>query len=230
MLWYKGWLETRLRLLFVLGFVVVFLYMPHMHPRGTTRMAVLGFQSAVPTLALMFCALLAGAGIATQAPFQATKGMHGSMLFTLSLPVSRLRLLAVRATVGWLELTGVLSLICSGLWIASPLLKTMVVPREMFEYAATLIVCSTAVYCLSVLLATFLEDQWRIWGTMIASAGVWWLSREVRLPASTDIFQAMSMGSPLMTHTMPWAAMAFAFCLATGFFLAALKIAQSREY
>jgi len=49
---------------------------------------------------------LAGTGIKTQSGFQAMQGIHGSMYYTLSLPVSRFRLLGVRAAFGfwkWLE-------------------------------------------------------------------------------------------------------------------------------
>jgi hypothetical protein len=37
-------------------------------------------------------------------------------------------------------------------------------------------------YFLFVLLATFLDDQWRVWGTMIASAAAWWLFSDTPLP------------------------------------------------
>ena len=100
----------------------------------------------------------------------------------------------------------------------------------MLEYAGTLIACASALYCLSVLLATFLDDQWRIWGTMIASAGLWWLCTHTPLPASINIFRAMREGSPLLAHMMPWCAMTFSLALAAILFFAALKVVQTREY
>ena len=46
----------------------------------------------------------------TQATFSLNdKGLHGSMYFTLSLPVSRFRLFATRAGLGMLEAAGVLA-------------------------------------------------------------------------------------------------------------------------
>jgi hypothetical protein len=124
----------------------------------------------------MICALLAVAGIATQPSFQAIKGLHGSTLFTLSMPVSRFRLLGVRTSVGWLEGAAAIAALCCGMWLVSPLLRAAVTKVEMFEYAGTLIACASALYCLSVLLATFPDDQRRVWGTMIGSAALWWLS------------------------------------------------------
>jgi hypothetical protein len=235
MLWRKGWLETRFRLLFTLGFTTFILFLqysartaaqpPHAKP---AVFALVLFSN--PTLVLMICAMLAGSGIVTQPALQASKGLHGSTLFTLSLPVSRLRLLAVRASIGWLEGAGVIGVFCCGMWLVSPAFSSVVTPVEMFEYAGTLIACSSALYCLSVLLATFLDDQWRAWGTMIVSAALWWLSRHIPLPISVDIFRAMRDGSPLIAHTVPWAAMAFSLGLAAVLFFAALKVAQSREY
>lgn len=235
MLWYKGWLETRFRLLFTLGLTTLILVLQFSArtaaPPPGARGAAFGLvMFSSPTLVLMVCALLPGAGIVTQPSLQATKGLHGSTLFTLSLPVSRLRLLAVRASIGWFEGVGVIALLCCGMWLASPVFRSTVTPVEMLEYAGTLIACASALYCLSVLLATFLDDQWRTWGTMIACAALWWISSHAPLPSSINIFRAMREGSPLLAHTIPWAAMAFSLGLAAILFFSALKVVQTREY
>src|SRR5580700_5790555 len=118
MLWYtlayKSWRETRFRLLFALAFVGFFLV--QLHTVGIKAPA--GVKVAVG-IAWIFVAsisiMLAGAGIVTQPSFQATKGLHGSILFTLALPVSRLRLLAVRAGLGWLEMAAGIGIMCCGM-------------------------------------------------------------------------------------------------------------------
>jgi hypothetical protein len=235
MFWYKGWLETRFKLLFLVGFATFLLFFQHSVRDAATppggKNPALGFVLfSTPSLVLMLCAILGGAGIATQPSFQAAKGLHGSMLFTLSLPVSRLRLLAIRATIGWLEVAGVVVALCCGMWLVSPLFRAMSTFAEMMAYAGTLIACASAFYCLSVLLATFLDDQWRAWGTMLASALLWWVSAHAPLPASVNIFHAMREGSPLLAHTVPWTAMAFSFGLAAILFFAATKVVQTREY
>lgn len=235
MLWYKGWLETRFRLLFILG-VMMFILAVQYSSRTTLRtgprsvvVTVIGSFTAI--LLMMVCAMLAGAGIQTQPSFQATKGTHGSSLFTLSLPVSRLRLLAVRAGIGWLEVVATIATLCAGMWLVwLPVLRPIATAAQMSEYALTLIACGSALYFLSVLLATFLDDQWRTWGTMFAAGALWWISHRAWLPAFIDIVQAIGKNSPLITHNMPWPAMAFSLTLAAAFFFAALKVAQSREY
>jgi ABC-2 type transport system permease protein len=235
MLWYKGWLETRFKLLFTLGFTIFLLFFQHSvasaAPHRGAKNLVVGFVTlSNPFLVVMVCALLAGAGVITQPSFQATKGLHGSTFFTLSLPVSRLRLLAVRSGIGWLELVGVIGVLCCGMWFIMPAYRAMSTPIEMLAYAGTLIATASFFYYLSVLLATFLDDQWRVWGSMIAYALLGWLSVRAPLPVAANIFRAMRDGSPLVAHTVPWTTAALSLGLAAILFFAALKIVQAREY
>ena len=218
MLWHKGWLETRYRLLFVLGFVGLFRLLQHKH--ATTPQGIFAFvQFSIPVLVVMIYALLAGAGVATQPSFVASKGIHGSTLFTLSLPVSRLRLISVRAAIGWLEGIGVIGVFCCGLWFLSPALRAMVGPGVMLQYALRSLAVVPQSISVSVLLGTFLDDQWRTWGTMLTSAGLWWLSTHTSLPVFLDIFRGMGKGSPLIAHTMPWNAILFSSCWRQFYFL-----------
>lgn len=231
MLWYKGWLETRFRLLFSLG--ILSLACLALHPvEPNTKTSVLLFLITFISQAMVItvCAMQAGAGIDTQPTFQAAKGLHGSTQFTLSLPISRLRLLLVRTTIGWLETAGSIPVFLCVLWFVSPLLKSRTTPLALLEYAATLAVCASMLYFLSVLLATFLDDMWRTWGTMLAALAIWWISYRNWLPLSIDVVRATGKNSTLIAHTVPWAAMAFSLALSAGFFFAALKIAETREY
>jgi hypothetical protein len=234
MLWYKGWRETRIRLL--IAVVMMAFYLTAFHfiqatapPPGAKPAAAFALGATI--FIVMFYSWLAGAGIATQAAFQATKGLHGSTLFTLSLPVSRFRLLAVRASIGWLEMSGLIAAWCCGCWLLLPVVRGSVTAMDTFEYVIALIACGSSLYYLSVLLATFLDDLWRMWGGMLAFGGLWLLSNYARLPVSVNIVRAMlGESSPLLAHTMPWATMAFSLGLAAVLFFTALKIAQAREY
>jgi hypothetical protein len=105
MLWMKAWLETRWRLLYALGLplamIVLFATKGLASKADAQRMMV-----EISFFSVFAAVYLAGAGIRTQSAFQMTKGLHGSTYFTLSLPVSRFRLLAVRAGFGLMETTG----------------------------------------------------------------------------------------------------------------------------
>jgi hypothetical protein len=226
MLWYKGWLETRFRLVFVSA-VVALMFITQSYGSKVDVRVVL-FMAGVSMW--LTCVFLGAAGIVTQQSLQAAKGLHGSTLFTLTLPVSRLRLLAVRAGLGWLEMAGGIGWICCLLWFLFPVIRGGATPPEMAEYAVVLIVCGSAFYCITVLLATFLDDLWRVWGSFICYGAIWWLTEKIPAPASLNVFRAMQDGSPLLAHTMPWTPMAFALGLAAILFLAALKVVQRREY
>ena len=235
MLWLKGWLETRFRLLFILALSTLPLYHmlsagAHASARSVSGLAAGLASNVIPLFTVMICAFLAGAGIATQAPFRGSRGLHGSTLFTLSMPVSRLRLLAVRAGIGWLETAAVIAVLCCGMWLAIPLLRGVVTPIEMFEQVGTLIACSSSIYFLSVLLGTVFDDQWRVWATILASAGMWLLCTHFSFPAFANIVLGIGERSPIVAHTIPWNAMAFSLGLSAILFFAALKIAQRREY
>lgn len=232
MLWYKGWLETRFRLLFPLGFfafLITFAHLAGAKPPPPGARPVEGLLLMGQSFVVVTLSMLAGAGINTQPGFQASKGLHGSTLFTLSLPVSRLRLLATRSGIGWLAMAGVMGVFCAGLWSVLPR-NSGVTQTEMLQYAGTVIACSSAFYFLSVLLATFLDDQWRIWGTMLIYGAYWALSSYFSFPAAVNLIRATAEGSPVIAHTVPWAAIAFSLALSAILFFVALKIAEGREY
>jgi len=239
-LWYKGWLETRVRLLFVLAFYAVcFGFLAVVKPPPSSPFAAMSAPDQVRAIIRLgfatyavatACLQLAGAGITTQSSFQQSKGLQGSTLFTLSLPVSRFRLLAVRAALGWLETAGFLATLCGAMWMAFSPLRANFKPEEVAGYAVTLIVCSLAIYAIPMLLATFLDDAGRMFASVPVFVALWWLFNHTPLPASVNVFRAMGEGSPLVAHTMPWPAMAFSVGLAAILFFAALKIVQRQEY
>lgn len=232
MFWYKGWLETRLRLGIAVGwmsFLLIFAALRTIPPRPGVS-PVLGISLMMGSFVTVMSTWFAGAGIASQGSFQFLKGLHGSTQYTLSLPVSRLRLLAIRAALGWILMALVIGTFCCGIWLVAPLLTAGAGVGDIVEYALTVIACASVFYFLSVLLATFLDDQWRAWGTMIPCVAAWGLPYVLPVPVYADLFRAMGEGSPLVAHAMAWPVMAFSLALAALWFSAALKVAQRREY
>ena len=235
MLWYKGWLETRVRVIFLLGFLALLFGLlgwagragtPSNHTAGVLT----SLTTQVPLVVIIVCAVLGAAGVATQPSLGVTKGLHGSTLFTLSLPVSRPRLLITRAAIGWFEAVGIVALLFCGMWWIFPTLKLVTTPIAWIQYGLTTAVCASAIYFVAVLLGSFLDDQWRTWGTMMVAGALAAASRMFRLPAFVDIFRAMTKASPLIAHAIPWGPMGFSLVLAVILFLVTLKIVQTREY
>jgi len=228
MLVLKAWLETRWRLLFVVAIplvALVFRYGGLASKEDARRLlGTLSFFS-------MFAATYpAGTGIKTQAALRQTKGLHGSLYFTLSLPVSRLQLLAARTAAGLLEFAGVNGVIYGAAWILFPLVRGDSKPADLLEMVLSAIVCMGCFYFMAVFLSTFLEDAWHIWGNVILFAALQWASGQLHLPSSVVLTGFAGDSSPLLTHQLPWTAMAISVCLAGIFFSAALKIVQTREY
>lgn len=226
MLWYKAWLETRWRALMPLVMILFVIVQIRLGPGKIHSRP----DQAPGAIFLLFAPLmLAGSGIKTEPVFQPIKGLHGSMYFTLSLPVSRRRLLGVRTGVGMLETAAIIVLGCvaGGMF---PELRGDASLADGLKYAVTVLLCCTGFYGLSTLLATFLDQVWQVWGSFAAVFLTRWLFSTIALPQSLDVFRAMGDSSPLITHMLPWAAMGVSLGAGALFFLAALRVVQTREY
>ena len=230
MLWKKGWYETRTRVLIVLAVVVVItvLTMGPPPPAGAGSGPLVG-ATTIP--AMLAALLLAGAGVKTQlGGLQRSKGLHGSMYYTLSLPVKRTRLFNVRVSLGLAETAGILVLTWSALWLVNPAIRLSATPFDMFKQGVVTFFCVTVVYSLGVFFAAFLDDVYQHWATIFTVVGTFVILNRVPLPASMHAFLVLSLASPLNTHTMPWIAMTVLLGLSGMLLLIALKIVRSLEY
>lgn len=184
----------------------------------------------IPMQMLITAAILGAAGIATQSSFAASKGLHGSTLYTLSLPVKRTRLVLTRAAVGWVQMALALTVFVCVIWYRFSALRTFTTSVTWVHYALGVLVCGTSFYFIAVLLGSFLDDQWRTWGTMMLGGLLGWGSVHHWLPAPVDIIAAVTISSPLVGHAMPWGPMAFSVALSAVLFAATLVISERREY
>src|SRR5215475_3052996 len=173
MLWKKGWYETRTRLLFVLA-VIVAITVLTLTGDPPPAAEGLGPLVAVTTIPAMLAALLlAGAGVKTQlGGLRRSKGLHGSMYYTLSLPVKRTRLFSVRVSLGLAEMAGILVLTWSVLLLVHSAIRLSAAPSDLFKHGpipgpipsdlfkqgVVTFCCVTAVYSLGVFFSTFLDE------------------------------------------------------------------------
>jgi len=235
MLWKKGWYETRTRVLIVLAIVVAITILTMSPaPAGAGSGPLVG-ATTIP--AMIAALLLAGAGVKTQlGGLQRSKGLHGSMYYTLSLPVKRTRLFNVRVSLGLAETAGVLILTWAALLLVHldiPLHATQMnapILSDMFKQGVVTFCCVTAVYSLGVFFASFLDDVYQHWATIFTIVGTFVILNRVPLPPRMQTFLVLSLASPLNTHTMPWTAMAVLLGLSGMLLLIALKIVRSLEY
>lgn len=229
MLWMKAWLETRWRLLYVLGLPLAGLALRL--SGGVSSAADAQKLLAWLSFFLIFSPIyLAGAGIRTQSGLQATKGIHGSMYYTLSLPVSRFRLLGARTACGFLEIAAVDAIVFGAAWILFPRVRMMAAPADLLQLILAAIVCTACFFFFSVLLATFLVDSWQIWGSLFVVGALWQVMARAPIPASFNVFRFAGDASPLLTHTLPWPAMTISMAASIVLFAVAWRVVQTREY
>jgi hypothetical protein len=233
MLWKKGWYETRIRLLVVLAVVVVIAVLAMDPAPAAAGIGPIVGATEIP--AMLAALLLAGAGVKTQlGGLQRSKGLHGSMYYTLSLPVTRTRLFKVRVSLGLAETAVIQVLTWSAIllvsWLVQPAIRANPAPSDLFKHGVAAFCCVTAVYSLGVFFAAFLDEVYQHWATVFTVVGTIVMLSRVPLPASMDPFLVLSLASPLNTHTMPWIAMAVLLGLSGMLLLIALKIVRSLEY
>jgi hypothetical protein len=227
MLLMKAWMETRWRLASYFAmclFCLAVNYQRHDSPTVTANgmMLLLGLVLATGSIAL------AGSGVKSQAPVGFPEGLAGSTQFTISLPVSRQRLLAVRAAVGMLELFAATILIGWLSWGLFPSLRASTTTADFAKLLLTGVVLLTGPYFACVFFATFVDEPLTILFGGWSITLVLWLFHHIA-PA-VDIVRAVGKASPLITHELPLSQLATSVGLATIIFLAAVRVVQTREY
>ena len=229
MLWYKGWLETRFLALFMFLYAVFPIVLFTLVARPSPTQDIQAFVGFFALYYSMIPVLLAGSGIKTQSN-RATKGLHGSVYFTLSLPVSRFQLFATRVGLGMLETAVVLAVTPCAVWAIFSPFRVHITHSDLFAYWVTISVCAVGLYSIGVLLSTVLNDLYRGWASMFGVVFLYWFLRTARLPKAANIFQAMGESSPLFTHSLPWSSMGVSLGAAAVLLLIANRVVESLEY
>ncbi len=256
MLWYKTWLETRLRFLIGLGLLlvmacgVVFSYrtvqdlMPlatSMSDSGSALGRIVGEAAAIESTYrgyvwyqwfrqnlcqtwMLFALLLGTGGLATH-------GRHSGALYTLSLPVSRTRLLAVRSATGLAELA-VLALVPSiALAVLSPAIGQTYGILDVVVHGVCLFLAGAAVYSLTVLLSTEFSDVWSPpLVTAAAITAVVLVEGLVPALAPYHLLRTMSGASYFADGRLPWAGLLVSLAASAALLYAAALNLRRRDF
>jgi ABC-2 type transport system permease protein len=253
MLWYKSWLETRWR--FLVGLLLLMSFSAML---VATEPLLANMQVDVPdlgerlnelvreTMAIaktypgyvwsqwfgknlistwpIFAVLLGAGGVVTETA-------RGTALFTLSLPVTRRRLLAVRALVGGLELL-ILAVVPS---LLIPLLslaigKTYPIGAALL-YSLLTVLGGMVFFSFSFLLSSVFTDQLK---PIVIGVGVSFLLN--MLPVFHSVFErysvyaVMSGRSYFLTGAFPWVGLIVCLALAAAMFLLSMRILERRDF
>lgn len=228
MLWYKSWLETRWRFLIGLVLVVgsvcsIVLTYPEVQAilqstPSANRGGILGRQIAeaialsreyrgyiwsewisgsIPELLTLFAVILGSGGLLAQAG-------RGGAIFTLSLPVSRERLLGIRAATGLAELS-VLALVPTLLLpILSPVVGERYAISDAMVHALCLFMVSSVLFAFSFLLSTVFSDVWRPALIVLCAAVVVALAEQVTGLSRHGVYGLMSGEVYFRDGVVPW--------------------------
>jgi hypothetical protein len=227
MLCYKFWMEKRwqlpvgLFLLCLLGLVPAFI-------RGS-------FPAGMPPHDLwsngnLLIYAWAGAAAGSVVNGLPTDIFFGSVLYTLALPVTRRKLLAVWAGVAMMRLAA-FALVPSVLVSAFALLAGRSYPVSLsLLHAFFLFVGGTALYCYCLLVAVIFCDLAK---TAFASLGL--VSLVTILSATGflrqyDPYQIMKGASYFTGGGMPWGGIAISLALGAVFYWIALQVLERRDF
>jgi hypothetical protein len=249
MLWYKAWLDTRWRfliglaLLTLAAFGIVLYYpevvkllplVPSIDTSGALGRRIKEaaelqrsyrgyiwsqwFGQTPTQMGTLFAVLLGNGGAVSQ----------GAALFTLSLPVSRNQLLAVRAGAGlaeWLVLALVPSLLIP---LLSPAVGQTYSLVSALVHATCLFVVGAVFFSLALLLSTVFTDFWR--PLLLACAAAFVLGLAELLARNLSRFGFFSLMSGEMyfrTGAVPWPGLLVSAALsASMLYGAALNLAR----
>jgi hypothetical protein len=235
MLWYKAWLETRWIFLLFVGLMLLAwltpLWMPAFGfrlPPGVSASRIwLGVHMGSLFISYFVANALAGSGVNSQTAYGPMPGPDGSMLFTLSLPVSRRRLLFVRAGLGAL-LTSALVVVMAGYTLFQR--PGGASAFQAIEYFVRVFLCTMAIYALAVLFSCLLE----VWWLFMAQSFFWMtllvLQFKFSVVAWLSPLRGMSLISYPITAPMPWAPLLASVTLAGVCMFASVLVLERKEY
>jgi len=177
-----------------------------------------------------FVIMLAGSGVNAQAPTHISfpEGLAECTQFTISLPVSRMLLLAVRAGIGLLETFAITVIVGTAIWNFFPSISGSMASADFARLVLSTLLWLPLPYCAALLSQAFLAEPWSIFPVGYGLVLILWLCHKVS-PA-LDVIRAFGQASPLLTHRLPLSQLAMGDFLAMGLFLIAAWAVRRHEY
>ncbi|MBX3148246.1 MAG: hypothetical protein KF785_15895 [Gemmatimonadales bacterium] len=162
-MWRKAWVETRwwivLMLVLDIGIASLLLDSPAEAWHG-----LLG--GAVPLGAVVNAIIVAGTGLGTRTSYRPLVAIDPSMLFTLSLPITRRRLVLTRVAVGLLGMTALVGLTLLAYRLFAPGVGATVPAGAYLGYGMAVWSVAAVGFGLSTLCSAWLDQLWQVYATM----------------------------------------------------------------
>jgi hypothetical protein len=150
--------------------------------------------------------------------------------FTLSLPVSRRRLLGVRAVVGLAELLALALLPSLLIPLLSPAIGETYGVVETLIHGACLFIVATLFFTFAFLLSTYFGDPWRPWLIALALAFAVALLEQASGLRAYGVFGAMSGESYFRSGDLPWGGLLGTSAVSAAFYYGAWLSFGRRDF
>jgi hypothetical protein len=153
------------------------------------------------------------------------------MLFTLSLPIRRRDLVLTRSMVGAVAAVALAYVPAVILAVVTRFTTTHPLAfSDALLYSTFLAAGGMMLYWLTVLFASFLDEQWQLYAGWLCGGAVIAMGMFSKVPG-VDQYVKFSTGAMwIQTHSISWTAVGAVLALSIGFLVATLKIAEQREY
>jgi hypothetical protein len=255
MLWHKAWLETRWRFLIGLALLtmsacgVVFAYprvlelmplVPSVDTGGELGRRIREaadlsrsyrgyvwsqwFSNNLPQAATLFAALLGTGGLLS-------RSAGTGVLFTLSLPASRQRIVGVRAAAGLAELLVLIAVSTLALPLLSPAIGQRYGLTDAAIHGACQFIAGAVFFSLAFLLSTVFSDLWRPLLLACAVAMVLALGEQLfRDVAPYGLYGVMSGEHYFRTGSVPWLGLLASAAASAALLMAAARNVERQDF
>lgn len=236
MLWYKAWLETRSRFLTCLATLTTFcaVFVGHaqgmIHPEWKSDYNRLLFvaQQFIVIMWILAVVLLGMGGIVREKAV-------GTSSLTLSLPVSRARLLGIRVGMGVLEAIFLAVAPWTTIFLVSSLARMPISITQVGFYVLLLIGGGLAYFAMAIMVSSLVEGEYTApavaFGLVLLSAIIFdaWLRPYNLWRLVTGDFY-IDRHTYLLSWPFPWQATLGSVSAAASMLLASVKVIQRREF
>ena len=244
MYWYKCWCEVRTRvfvsvLALAVACVFIVFYQQTMRDHADAPMTYVGYiwksvyNSFGRDLFVLMSIAMAGGGLLQERT-------HGTLGFTLALPISRWQAVITRAVVGYLGIVAMALVPAIVVPFLSPQVGQHYPLAQALQFSLLWACSGSAIYALTSLLSYLMEGEYSAMLVSIPSLMIYgallqlpWLAR---VP-SFDIFHLMNgedmpffdETQHLITRSLPWIALIVTLAVSTSFVYAAGRRMQQRD-
>ena len=236
MLWYKAWLETRSRFLTCLATLTIFCAVFVGHAQGLIRpewktdynRLLFVTQQFMVIMWILAVVLLGMGGIVRERAI-------GTSSLTLSLPVSRARLLGIRIGMGVLEAIALAVVPWTTIFLVSSFSRMPILITQVGFYVLLLIGGGSAYFAMAVLVSSFVEGEYTApavaFGLVLLTAilfDAWLRPFNLWRLVSGDFY--IDRHTYLLSWPFPWRGALASMSAAALMLLTAIRVIERREF